>query len=173
MMLALGDHQPEMDASCYLADSAELIGQVHLAAHVSVWPQAVLRGDIESIHIGSGSNIQDGSVLHTSKAAPCVVGERVTIGHRVILHGCRIDDECLIGMGAIIMDHAHIKTQCVIAAGALVSESKVLESGMLYAGVPARAIRPLRDSELAFLQQSAKNYQGLAARYASDARLIT
>src|SRR5690606_11617301 len=127
----------------------------------SVWPGAVIRGDVNSIRIGRGSNVQDLSVLHVSHrsewdpaGAPLVVGAHVTIGHRVILHGCTIGDECLIGMGSIVMDKAVLQQHVLLGAGSLVPEGRVLESGFLYLGSPAKKIRPLTEKEIAHFMYS-------------------
>jgi len=160
--------RPRIDEAAFIADSAEVIGRVSIGKDASVWHQSVLRGDVHDIVIGCRSNIQDHCVLHTSQGiSPCLVGDDVTVGHRVILHGCEIQDRCLIGMGAIIMDRAVIESGCLIAAGALVPEGKVLRSGYLYAGIPAREKRPLSEEETVFLDMSAHHYVELARTYAS------
>lgn len=133
----------------------------------SIWYQAVLRGDIEPISIGKHSNIQDHSTLHTSQGAPCMVGDNVTVGHRVILHGCTIGNHCLVGMGSIVMDHALLEDGCLLAAGSLVSERKVLRGGYLYAGSPAQERRELRPEEKTFLLKSANRYVLFAQAHAS------
>jgi len=163
---ALGDRRPKLAPSAWVADSAEVIGDVTIGEEASIWPMAVLRGDLEPIRVGARSNVQDGCVLHTTHGVtPCVLGEDVTVGHRAILHGCEVRDRCLIGMGAILMDRVVVEEECIVAAGALVPEGKRLQSGMLYLGVPARPVRPLTDEERAFLRASAKHYQELARRH--------
>ena len=138
----------------------------------SVWPGAVIRGDVNSIQIGEASNIQDGSVLHVSHktaldllGGPLRIGARVTVGHTVILHACMIEDECLIGMGSIILDRALIKSHVLLGAGSLVPEGKVLESGYLYLGRPAKQIRLLTEAEIAYFDYSARHYVKLAQSY--------
>jgi gamma-carbonic anhydrase len=154
---------PEIADSVFIADSADVIGRVSIGADSSIWYQTVLRGDVHDIVIGERSNIQDHSTLHTSHhVSPCIVGNDVTIGHRVILHGCEIQDGCLVGMGSIIMDKAVLESGCFLAAGSLVSEGKVLRGGYLYAGVPAREKRPLTDEEKDFLNRSASHYVQVA-----------
>jgi len=159
------DLQPAVHAAAWVADSAEVMGRVHIAADASIWYQSVLRGDVDAIRIGERSNIQDHSTLHCSAGAPCIIGSSVTVGHRVILHGCEIQDLCLVGMGSIVMDHAVLETGCLLAAGSLVPERKVLRSGYLYAGSPARERRELTDKEKAFLTYSAQHYVELACAH--------
>jgi len=136
--------QPDIDLSAFVAASAEVIGRVKIAADSSIWHQCVLRGDVHDIVIGKRSNIQDHSIIHTSEGvAPCIVGDDVTVGHRVILHGCEVQNRCLVGMGSILMDQAVLEEGCFLAAGSLVPERKVLQGGYLYAGSPARKHREL------------------------------
>ena len=154
---------PDIAESAFIADSAEVMGRVTIGEDSSIWYQSVLRGDVHDIRIGAGSNIQDHCMLHTSYGiSPCVVGNNVTVGHRVILHGCEIGDHCLVGMGAIVMDRAVLEPGCLLAAGSLVTEGKVLKGGFLYAGIPAREKRPLTDEEKAYLLSSAQHYVKLA-----------
>ncbi|OIO70031.1 MAG: gamma carbonic anhydrase family protein [Zetaproteobacteria bacterium CG_4_9_14_3_um_filter_49_83] len=160
---------PQIDTSVFVASSADIIGRVSIGADSSIWYQSVLRGDVHDIIIGERSNIQDHSVLHTSQAvSPCVVGNDVTIGHRVTLHGCEVQDGCLVGMGSIIMDQAVLESGCFLAAGSLVTERKILRGGFLYAGVPAREKRPLRDEEIKFLTKSARHYVQVAHHHKQD-----
>ncbi|RMH52090.1 MAG: gamma carbonic anhydrase family protein [Zetaproteobacteria bacterium] len=167
MIVAWEDHRPALDAPAFLAPSAEIIGRVTIGRDSSIWYQAVLRGDLEEIVVGARSNIQDHCILHTSQGVtPCIVGDDVTVGHRVILHGCTIGDGALIGMGAVIMDRAVVEPGCLVAAGALVTEGKRLRGGWLYAGAPARERRPLTDEERAFLRRSAEHYIEAARRHA-------
>lgn len=153
---------PAIHTSAWLADSADVMGSVFVGADSSLWYQTVVRGDIEPIVIGKRTNIQDHSTLHTSKGAPCTVGNGVTVGHRVILHGGTIGDGCLVGMGSIVMDHAVLEAGCFLAAGSLVPEGKILRGGFLYAGSPAKERRELTPEEKAFLIKSADNYVNLA-----------
>ena len=157
---------PEIGENVFIADSADVIGRVKIGQDSSIWYQSVLRGDVHDIEIGERANIQDHCLLHTStNVSPCIVGNDVTVGHRVILHGCEIQDFCLVGMGSIIMDQAVLESGCLLAAGSLVTERKVLKSGYLYAGSPAREIRELRDEEKAFLQRSAAHYVEVARNH--------
>ncbi len=159
------DKQPIIGVSVYIDDSAVVIGDVTLGDDVSIWPTAVLRGDVESITIGQGTNVQDGSVLHvthagryTDKGYPLTIGKCVTIGHKAVVHACTVGDYCLVGIGAIIMDDAVLEDYVMLGAGALVPPGKRLESGYLYVGSPARQARPLKDSEKEFLKYSAEHY---------------
>lgn len=155
--------QPTIADRAFVADSAEIMGRVSVGDDSSIWYQSVLRGDVHDIVIGERSNIQDHCTIHTSHGVtPCVVGNDVTVGHRVILHGCEVQDGSLIGMGSIIMDRAVVESGCLLAAGSLVPEKKVLRRGYLYAGTPARERRELTDEEKAFLVHSAKHYVELS-----------
>jgi carbonic anhydrase/acetyltransferase-like protein (isoleucine patch superfamily) len=160
---------PDIDSSAFIAETADIIGRVRIGRDSSIWYQCVLRGDVHDIRIGTGSNIQDHCVLHTSHGVtPCIVGHSVTIGHRVILHGCEIQDECLVGMGSIVMDRAVLKAGCFLAAGSLVPEGKVLQGGYLYAGIPAREKRALTEEESDFIHQSARHYIKLSRTYLTN-----
>ena len=163
---------PDIADGVYVHPSAQIIGDVIIGKHASIWCGAVVRGDVNRIHIGAESNIQDLSVLHVShksaarrEGAPLLIGERVTVGHRVILHGCEIGDECLIGMGSIVMDHAVLEPHVLLGAGSLVPEGKHLKGGYLYLGSPVRQVRPLTADELAYFGYSAAHYVGLQQRY--------
>ena len=134
---------PQIHPTAFVAPGAHIIGDVRLAAQASVWYNSVLRGDINFIAIGERSNIQDGCILHLENDLPCVVGPDVTVGHGAILHGCRIEEACLIGMGAIILSGAHIGRGCVVAAGAVVKENQTVPPFTLVGGVPARIIKSL------------------------------
>ncbi|MDQ6961281.1 MAG: gamma carbonic anhydrase family protein [Mariprofundaceae bacterium] len=163
--------QPTLDDPAFIADSSEVIGRVDIGQDSSIWYQAVLRGDVHDIRIGQRSNIQDHCTVHTSHGVkPCIVGDDVTVGHRAILHGCEIQNLCLIGMGAILMDGAVIESGCIVAAGTLVPENKILRGGYLYAGVPAREIRPITDAEKQHLQHSAQHYVQLAKTHQQQSK---
>ncbi len=135
---------PEFGKDCYLAENATIVGNVVMGKDCSVWFQAVVRGDVNQIRIGDKVNIQDAAIIHcTYQKAPTTIGNNVSIGHRAIVHGCTIHDNVLIGMGAIVMDHAVVEENCLIAAGAVVLENAHLESGFIYAGVPAKKVKAL------------------------------
>lgn len=164
--------EPVLAAGAWVHPRATVIGEVTLGADASVWPGAVIRGDVHSIAIGAATNIQDGSVLHVSHrtpdnpaGGPLVIGARVTVGHTVILHACTIEDACLIGMGSIVLDRALIQTHVLLGAGSLVPEGKVLESGYLYLGRPAKRVRELTAEEIAYFDYSARHYVELARSY--------
>ena len=168
-------HFPLLAVGVYVHNSATVIGHVNLGENVSVWPGAVIRGDINFIKIGAGSNIQDCAVLHVNHqsaydpaGSPLIIGNNVTIGHSVILHGCTIEDESLIGMGSIVMDKVVVQKNVLLAAGSLVPEGKVLESGYLYMGSPVKKIRALTADEQAFFMVSAQNYIELKNQYLAN-----
>lgn len=163
---------PQIAVRVYIHPTATVISDVVLGEDVSVWPGTVIRGDVNHIRIGAGTNVQDLSVLHVShksswepSGVPLIIGSNVTIGHRVILHGCAIEDECLIGMGSIVMDKVVVQKNVLVGAGSLVPEGKVLESGYLYLGSPARKVRKLTEKELAHFMYSAQHYIRLKNNY--------
>ena len=165
-------HTPDIHETCFIDDTAVVIGQISLAEQVNVWPLVVMRGDVNHIRIGARTNIQDGSVLHVTGArsqkpegSPLIVGEDVTIGHKVILHGCTIGNRVLVGMGTIVLDDAVIDDDVMVGAVSVVPPGKRLQSGFLYLGSPVKQVRPLTDKEKAFLAQSAVNYINLAQEY--------
>lgn len=154
---------PRWGKDCFIAPNATLTGDLVLGDECTVWFQAVLRGDVHSIRIGNRTNIQDGAVVHATyqKAATCI-GSGVSIGHRAIVHGCTIEDDVLIGMGAVVMDHAVVEYGCIVAAGAVVLENHRCRSGFLYAGVPAKPIKPVSPEQLLSIQQTALRYPDYA-----------
>ena len=156
---------PSLADSAWVADSAEVIGDVALAEDASVWFGVVIRGDNHRISIGRGSNVQDLSVLHTDAGVPLVVGERVTIGHQVMLHGCSIGDETLIGIGAVVLNGACIGKNCLVGAGALVTENKEFPDGSMILGSPAKVVRQLTPEQIEGLRRSAHHYVENARRY--------
>jgi carbonic anhydrase/acetyltransferase-like protein (isoleucine patch superfamily) len=149
----------------YIADGAWLIGDVEVGEQASLWFNAVLRGDINSIHVGRRSNVQDGAVLHVTRELPVRIGDDVTIGHKAMIHGCWIGDGSLVGMNAVVLDNARVGPFALVAAGAVVRENFVVPEGTLVAGVPARIIRSITDDEKAQVLQSAKNYVGYARSF--------
>jgi carbonic anhydrase/acetyltransferase-like protein (isoleucine patch superfamily) len=170
-LYALGELSPTLGEGAWAAPSADLVGDVRLGNRSSVWFGAVIRADNTPILIGEESNIQDGAVGHSDPDAPLIIGARVTIGHQAILHGCTVEDEALIGMGARVLNGAVIARQCIVGAGALVTEGKTFEPRSLIVGSPARAIRTLSDEQVAMLRLSAAHYAEKAAQYARDLRL--
>jgi len=166
-------HSPEIHPSVYIDDSAIVIGQVSIGEGSSVWPLSVIRGDIQRISIGKRTNIQDGSVLHvthgsefsmTPEGYPLTIGDDVTIGHKAVLHACTIENRCLIGMGAIVLDGAVVCSEVIVGAGSTVPPGKILDSGYLWLGSPVKRIRELSVKERQFLQYSAQHYTELAIR---------
>ena len=162
----LDDLAPALAEGAWAAPSADLIGDVRLAARASVWFGAVIRADNTPILIGEESNLQDGAVGHSDPGAPLTIGARVTIGHQAIVHGCTIGNDCLIGMGARILNGAVLASECLVGAGALITEGKAFESGSLIVGAPARVVRQLTAEERAAIRVSAAHYAEKAARYA-------
>lgn len=163
--------QPSVDPTAFLAPGARIIGDVTLGAHSSVWYGVVLRGDVHWIRIGAMTNVQDGTVIHvTHDTHPTVVGDCVTVGHRVVLHGCTVHDYTLIGIGAIVLDGAVIEKRAMVAAGALVTPGTRVPSGTLYGGVPARELRLLKAEEIENFSASAERYRRYAADSAASLR---
>lgn len=163
---------PEVHDSAWVADSAEVMGRVRLEADASVWFGAVLRGDCDQIHVGAGSNIQDASVLHADVGQPLHIGARVTVGHQVMLHGCTIGDESLIGIGAVVLNGAKIGKNCLVGAGALVTEGKEFADGSMILGSPAKVVRQLTPEQIEGLRLSAQHYVENARRFKSGLRKI-
>jgi len=171
-LYALDGISPEIDAEGWVAPTADVMGKVRLAKGGSIWFGAVLRGDNEWISIGEGSNVQDLSVLHTDMGAPLDIGAHCTIGHRAILHGCTIGEQTLIGMGAVILNHAKIGARCLIGAHALIAEGKEIPDGSLVIGAPGKIARVLTEEEQGRLLLSAEGYQRNAARFRAGLKSI-
>ena len=157
--------QPRVADSAWVADSAQVMGNVVLGEDSSVWFGTVIRGDTETITVGRGSNIQDASVLHADIGKPLTIGENVTVGHQVMLHGCTIGDESLIGIGAIVLNGAKIGRHCLVGAGALVTEGKEFPDGSMIIGSPAKAVRQLTPEQIKGLKLSAQHYMDNARRF--------
>ena len=168
----LGNKAPQISSSAWVAPDANVIGNVELKEKVSVWFGVTLRGDNELIHIGAGSNIQENTVMHTDLGFPLRIGKNCTIGHKVMLHGCEVGNNSLIGMGAIVLNGAKIGSNCLIGAGALITENKTIPDGSLVVGAPGKIIRSLDDKEIMSLEQSALHYQQNAARFMADMERI-
>ena len=158
--------RPSVASDAWVAPSAELIGDVHLGAKASVWFTAVIRADNTPILVGTRTNIQEGAMLHSDPDAPLVIGAGVTVGHHAVLHGCTVEDDCLIGMGAILLNHAKIGAGSIVGAGALVTEGKEFPPNSLIVGCPARAIRTLAPETLAMLRASADHYVAKQRQFA-------
>ena len=171
MLRAYKGVNPRLGAHAYVDESAVVIGDVDIGADSSIWPLCVVRGDVNRIRIGARTNIQDGSILHVTHARQndpghaTVVGDDVTVGHRVTLHGCTVEDRCLIGMGSSILDGAIVRSGVLLGAGSLVTEGKELEGGYLWLGRPARRVRALTAEEQAWFTYSAKHYVKLKNDY--------
>ncbi len=159
VILPVKEVYPTFGEDCFIAPNATIVGDVVIGDKCSIWFNAVVRGDVNSITIGNESNIQDGAVIHaTYLKASTHIGNRVSVGHNAIVHGCTVKDNVLIGMGAIVMDHAIIEEFCIIAASAVVLENTVCETGFLYAGTPAKKIKPITDEQRALLTRLPDNY---------------
>ena len=169
----LGDRIPELRGDRhFVAPSADVIGNVILENNVSIWFGAVLRGDNEAIHIGAGSNIQDGSVLHTDMGSPLTVGANVTVGHQVMLHGCSIGEGSLVGIKSVILNHAVIGKNCLIGANALITEGKVIPDNSLVIGSPGKVLRALTEEEIAAMHANTENYMKKAAQFSVNLHTI-
>jgi len=168
MFYDLKDKKPKNLGENWIAPNAVIIGDVTLEKNSSVWFNATLRGDIENIHIGEGSNVQDGSVLHTDPGYPLKIGKNVTIGHMVMLHGCTIDDNSLIGIGAVVLNRAKIGKNCIIGAKSLVTERKEIPDNSLVMGSPGKIIRQLTDDEIEAVKQNAIRYQENWKKYSKS-----
>lgn len=155
-------HSPKIDPSAFVHESAEVIGKVTIGKNASVWPNAVLRGDIEEIVIGESTNIQDNTVIHTDYNMPTILGNGISVGHSVILHGCVIKDNCLIGMGSIVLDGVTVEDECLIGAGALVSPGKTIPRRSLVIGIPGKVKRELSDEEVENFKKNTRDYLKLA-----------
>ena len=169
MIYQFEDHAPSLPEEYYVADSASVIGAVTLHNQASIWFGAVLRGDIEPIIVGERSNIQDNSVAHTSRNQPVILGDDVTVGHKVTLHGCTVGNNCLIGMGAILLDGCEIGDNCIIGAGSIIGMGKKIPPGSLAVGSPARVIRTLSEEDMINIRGFATRYVALQARYRAGA----
>ena len=169
---ALADKAPEIDPTAWVAPDANVIGTVALHAKSSVWFGTTLRGDNEMITVGAGSNVQENCVFHTDLGFPLTIGVNCTIGHKVMLHGCTIADNTLIGMGATILNGAKIGRNCLIGAGALITEGKVIPDGSLVMGVPGKVVRQLDEKAIQGLTASAQHYSDNAARFSRDMRAL-
>lgn len=163
---------PRIHPTAFIDETAVIVGDVEIGEDSSIWPLCVIRGDIQRIRIGARTSIQDGTIVHVTHDSrfcpggqPTLIGNDVTVGHKVILHACTVEDFCLIGMGAIVMDKAVVRSRVTVGAGSVVPSGKILESGHLYVGSPVKQVRPLTERELEFLEYSAQNYRRLKDRH--------
>ena len=171
MIRPLGEDRPVVPASAFVHPAAEVIGRVRLGENASVWPGAVLRGDIDPIEIGDNSNLQDNVVCHTDHGGPTVVGRGVTVGHAAVLHSCTVEDDALIGIGAIVLGRAVVRRGALVGAGAVVPPGAEIPAGVLALGSPARAVRPLTEAERDGMRANARNYLAYAARHRAAAQI--
>ena len=165
MIYDLEKNVPEVHPEAWVASNATIIGKVKLKKNSSIWFNAVLRGDIELITIGENSNIQDGSVLHTDPGYPLTVGKGVTVGHMVMLHGCQISDDTLIGIGSIILNNAKIGKNCIVGANTLITENKIIPDNSLVVGSPGRVLRKVTDEEIKAILENGKHYVDISKKY--------
>ena len=168
MFYDLKDKKPKISGKNWVAPNAVIIGDVTLENNSSIWFNATLRGDIENIHIGEGSNVQDSSVLHTDPGYPLKVGKNVTIGHLVMLHGCIIEDNSLIGIGAVILNNAKIGKNCIIGAKSLITENKIIPDNSLVMGSPGKVIRQVSENEEKLITKNAERYQDNWKKYSKS-----
>ena len=168
----LDEHTPRLAEGAWVADSAEVIGNVELAEGASVWFGAILRGDTEPLRIGKGSNIQDGSVVHADTGFPVTLGENVTVGHQVMLHGCTVGDGSLIGIKAVLLNGAKVGKNCIVGAGALLTEGKEFPDGSMILGSPAKVVRQLTPEQIAGLPRIAQHYVQNARRFEAGLKKI-
>jgi carbonic anhydrase/acetyltransferase-like protein (isoleucine patch superfamily) len=160
-------HEPQVDPTAFVADDATLVGRTEVGPEASIWYAAVVRADGDRITVGPGSNVQDGCVLHADPGLPLTIGRGVTVGHRVVLHGCTVEDDTLVGMGAVVLNGARIGSGCLVAAGTVVLEGTDVPPGSLVAGVPGKVRRPVTDEERASIRANADGYRRRAQQYAA------
>ncbi len=166
LILPVRGIEPKFGKECFLAQNATIVGEVEMGDYCSVWFNAVIRGDVHYIKIGNYTNIQDGAIIHcTYQKAPTEIGNNVSIAHHAIIHGCKIEDRVLIGMGAIVMDHAIVKSGSIIAAGAVVLSNTIVESGTVYAGTPAKKVKDVDEKLKEIFERTSKNYLMYAKWY--------
>ncbi len=169
----LDGNAPQLAEGAWVAESAEVIGKVELHRDASIWPKVVIRGDNDLIQVGEGSNVQDASVLHTDPGYPLIIGKHVTIGHKVMLHGCQIGDGSLIGIGAVILNGAKIGKNCLVGAGALITEGKEFPDGSMILGTPAKAVKDLTLEQIAGINDISGRYVKNAQRYKKSLKKIS
>ena len=166
IILPYKDKYPKIAPTAFIAENAVIIGDVEIGAEASIWFNCVLRGDVNYIRVGEGSNIQDGTIVHVNRhEGPTIIGRGVTVGHSALLHACRLEDYSFIGMGAKVIDYVTVKTNAMVGAGSLVPPKKVVNTGELWTGVPAKLHRLLTQDEINFIKTSEQNYKNLAFEY--------
>ena len=174
MRYRLGDNEPRLNGEGhFIAPNAAVIGRVVLEENVSIWFSCVLRGDVENIHVGACSNIQDGAIIHADPGYPALIGANVTVGHKAMLHGCTVGDGCLVGINAVVLNGAVLGKNCLIGAAALVTEGMEVPDGALVLGSPGKVKRILSDEEQAFLAHNAQHYVGNAAHFAAELEALS
>ncbi|GJL80662.1 MAG: gamma carbonic anhydrase family protein [marine bacterium B5-7] len=172
MIYRFENHTPKINPDAFVADSADIIGQVEILAGASIWFNCVLRGDNDLIHIGRNSNIQDGSVIHTDKGSEVRIAEHVTAGHRVVLHGCQVASHCLIGINSVLLNDVEVESWCLIGANALVTGGQRIPERSLVLGSPAKVVRTLTDAECRLIEESSQSYANKSVRFPSDLEAI-
>ena len=172
MIFSLGNLSPRIADKVYVADSADVIGDVEIGSGSSVWFNTVLRADNDLIRIGTGSNIQDGTVIHVDEGIPTIIRDYVTVGHNTMIHGCTLEDGCLIGIGTTILDYAVVGAQSIVGANSLITERKTYPSRSLILGSPAKVVRALTDEEVSLLECTAAHYSKNAAHYRDNLRVV-
>jgi carbonic anhydrase/acetyltransferase-like protein (isoleucine patch superfamily) len=172
MIFQLGAHSPKISESSFIAPSANVIGNVDIAENASVWFNVVIRADLDKITVGENSNIQDGSILHVDEGFPINIAKNVTIGHKAMLHGCSIDEGCLIGMNAVVLNGAKIGKNCLIGANALVTENMTIADGSLVIGSPAKVVKQLDDKAAAMIAEGVEHYVHSSHKYKNELKLI-
>jgi len=168
MVLSLGSSTPRIAATAFVAESADIIGDVEIGENSSIWFQAVLRGDVAPIRVGASTNIQDATIVHGFQGVPVTIGDWVTVGHRAVLHACTVENHCLIGIGAIVLNNARVGEGSIVAAGALVVEDTIIPPNSLYLGAPARLKRQLTEDDRTFIDLHAAHYLHYRERYLSQ-----
>lgn len=164
--------KPRIHPSAFVHETAEIIGKVRIEKDASIWPYCVLRGDIDDIVIGEGTNIQDNTVIHTNHGKPTILGKRISVGHSAVLHGCTVQDDCIIGMGSILLDGVVVEPECIVGAGAVVSPNTRIPKGHMALGLPARSIRALKPEEIEHIRWNAQEYYRLSETHRKTSKPI-
>ena len=165
-------HKPKIHPTAFIHETAEIIGRVTIEKDASIWPYFVLRGDVDEIVIGEGTNIQDSTVIHCNTGFPTIMGKRISVGHSVVLHGCKVQDDCIIGMGSILLDGATVEDHCIVAAGAVVSPRTKISKNSMVMGVPGKVVRPLKPEEIEHILWNAREYYKLSESHRKTSRRV-